>query len=109
MRRIAVIVVSLVAICGLVAVVAAHASTPRPPLRRPPNRRAATRRQPPTPVCSPRRSTASGSRCWPVKRRRTSGNVVISPLSIHDVLSMILNGARGARRPRCGARSASRG
>ena len=74
-------------------------SRPTTPRRPPPRRStpcAAGRRRSPTPGCWPRRSTVSGSPCWPARRAATpSGNVVISPLSIGDVLSMILNGAQG--------------
>ena len=95
MRRIAVIVVSLVAIGAVLAVViatdhraASAAAAPLDPLRGHPAALADARLLA-TPL------DRFGLALLTREARTASGNVVISPLSIHDVLSMILNGAQG--------------
>ena len=95
MRRIVIIAIVLVAIC---AVAVAVVTTTHP-----------TARATATPLNPTRGDPAATARAAllaePLDRfglalladeaRQTSGNVVISPLSIHAVLSLILNGAAG--------------
>jgi serpin B len=94
-RRITVIVVLLVAICAVLAVVittnhraASAAAAPLNPVR-----------GHPTATADARLLTAPldrfGLALLAREGQTTDGNVVISPLSVHDVLSMILNGAQG--------------
>jgi serpin B len=95
-RRIVVIIVSLVAICAALAVVlvaANHhatsaAAAPVNPLRGDPTAATDARL-----LAAP--LDRFGLALLAREAQTTSGNVVISPLSIHDVLSMILNGAQG--------------
>lgn len=95
MRRIAVVVVSLLVICAALFIVAVTthrattaAAAPLDPRRGDP---AATTDARVLAAPLDRFGLALLSR----EAQSTSGNVVISPLSIHDVLSMILNGAQG--------------
>ncbi len=95
MRRIAVILVSLVAIGAALAVViatnnraASATAAPLDPLRGDPSAAADARL-----LTAPR--YRFGLALLAREAQTSSGNVVISPLSIHDVLSMILNGAEG--------------
>ena len=96
MRRIVVIIVSLVAICAALAVVlvaANHhatsaAAAPVNPLRGDPTAATDARL-----LAAP--LDRFGLALLAREAQTASGNVVISPLSIHDVLSLILNGAQG--------------
>jgi serpin B len=95
MRRIIIVVISLVAVCVAAAVVVAATHRAAPAAAAPLN-----------PVRGRTTATADarllaapldrfGLALLAREAQSTSGNVVISPLSISDVLSMIMNGAQG--------------
>jgi serpin B len=94
-RRIAVVIVSLLVICAALVVVVATshrattaAAAPLDPARGNPAATADARV-----LAAP--LDRFGLALLAREAQSTSANVVISPLSIHDVLSMILNGAQG--------------
>ncbi len=97
MRRIIVIVVALAAIGAAAAVAVALTRHTAPAVAAAPcDPPAATPPTSPARACWPVHSTASASACSAREASaQSSGNVVVSPLSVDAALSLVLNGAKG--------------